>query len=233
LLIVRPDFARRIDLAGAGPCSRPVDIDSASTGFAKLVALRVYSFARGATINGEAEDDEVFIVAMRGEADITISQDGHAADTFPLRRNGGLRAAYMPPNSAYRLTAVTDCDIAYARAQPLGTTFAGACGFGSNNGRVDIVGHATAMDLALFAVRAGGDIALAERGNGAERIAHVRADETITAVLGADILEDWSSAAIGESDAPALTVETGSGEILLITAATDRGPASRDAIEIA
>ncbi|WP_428332333.1 5-deoxy-glucuronate isomerase [Novosphingobium sp.] len=232
-LIVRPDFTRAIDLPGAGPCPRPVDIDRAVTGFEQLVALRVYSFAQGVTIDGEAEDDEVFIVAMRGETSIAISRDGIAVAAVHLRQGKGSRAVYMPPHAAYRLTAVTDCDIAYARAQPTGTTFAAACDFAPQEGALDIAGHATGMDLALFAIHAGNDSGLDRHGAGAERIMHLRADGAITVTLGGETLQDWGSAAIGKDDRPTMTVQAGSGEILLVTAALGRGSASRGPIETA
>lgn len=223
MLITHPDFTRRIDLQGAGPCPRPINVDGASTSFTRLVALRVYTFAQGLTIDGEAEEDEVFIVVMHGLADITISQDGYAADTVALRRDGGSRAVYMPPHAAYRLIAVTDCDIAYARAQPIGFAFAATREFALHDRRLDVVGHATGMDLTLIAIGTGDAPALADAGHGAERFLHVRAagaiNPAITVALGAERLTDWDAAALSESDMPALAVDAGAGEVLVITAA--------------
>jgi hypothetical protein len=53
--VIEPDFDRMIELPGVGPTPRPVDIDQSVTGFRDLVSLRIYEFADGTTIDGEAE----------------------------------------------------------------------------------------------------------------------------------------------------------------------------------
>jgi len=216
MLIVAPDFERRIDLPGAGPCPRPVEIDHTGTGFSELVALRVYSFAKGVAIDGKAEDDEVFIVAMRGTVHIAITQAGQAARDFALSDGPGLRVVYMPPHAAYRLSAQSDCDIAYARARPNGSDAPKVDGFAATGGRLDIAGHAQGMDLMLVAAQAGDNIELGAD----ERFVHVRAHGSISAKLKGASLGDWSTVALAAGEAAALTVEAGSGEILLIAAAT-------------
>ena len=221
MLIFAPNFARRIDLPGAGPCPRPVDIDRFSTGFADLVSLRVYSFAQGVVIDGEAEDDEVFIVLMHGKADIAISRGGEAAVSFALRHDGGMRAVFMPPHASYRLSAVTDCDIAYARAQSVGTAQPVVQGFTATGSRLDVIGHATAMDLALAGVRAGEDANLCGDGLLPERLLHLRAGRTLSASVNGETVGDWASVALGQNDPLALAINQGAGEVLLITATKD------------
>jgi hypothetical protein len=224
MLIVRPDFDRRIDLPGAGPCPRPVEIERSGSGLSDLVSLRVYTFAQGAIIGGEAEDDEVFIVVMRGEAGIAITQAARAAEAFTLTCDGALRAVYMPPHAAYRLTAARDCDIAYARARPDGPGFPPVRGFTATGTRLDITGHAQGMDCALIAARAGERIELGANGRLPERFAHVRGDQAISVAFDGASLGDWSTVALAVGEPGDMTVEAGTGEILLIAAATNRGP---------
>ena len=100
MVIVEPDFERRIDLPGAGPCPRPVDIDRNKADLSRLVSLRVYSFAAGVEIDGEAEEDEVYIVLMRGLARFAVFVAGAQVGDFALDTTGGARALYMPPHSA-------------------------------------------------------------------------------------------------------------------------------------
>jgi hypothetical protein len=226
MLIVAPDFERHIDLPGAGPCPRPVEIERSGTGFSDLVSLRVYRFARGVTIDGEAEDDEVFIVVMRGQAGIVITQADQAAEAFSLACDGGLRAVYMPPHAAYRLTAAGDCDIAYARARPTGVGLPPVRGFAVTGTRLEITGHAQAMDLALVAARAGEVIALGANGRWPERFVHVRGDQAISVAFDGAHLGDWSTVALAVGEPGDMTVEAGTGEILLIAAATNRDPAT-------
>ena len=217
LVVVRPDHDRRIDLPGAGPCPRPVDIDRSLTGFSDLVSLRVYSFAQGFSIAGEAEGDEVFIVLMRGKADIVIGSDGDRTDTFSLRRDDGQRVVYMPPHATYRLTAMTGgCDIAYARAVPGAPIFPAVRGFAPTAARLDIVGHAQGMDLALSLVRVGEHIGFDERR--AERFVHVRSDTDGVATIAGERLSDWDSVILGDGRNAMLEVSTGTAEILVIRA---------------
>ncbi len=215
--IVKPNFERRIDLPGAGPCARPVDIDRALTGFTKLVSLRVYTFVEGVVIDGEAEADEVFIVLMRGSADVTVSSGGRQAGSFSLRQGGGTRAVYMPPQASYRLTAGAECDIAYARGAPGDTKLSDTCGFVSAAGRLDIVGHALSMDLVIAAVKAGENGSLNEDGGSPERLMHVRSNGMTAAIAGQSI-GDWDSILIADGQSARLEVETGMAEILIVSA---------------
>lgn len=212
MLIVRPDFDRRIDLPGAGPCPRPVDIDGTKADLKQLVSLRVYSFAAGTAIDGEAEGDEVFIVLMRGAADFAVTAAGER-QTFALREDGE-RVFYMPPGSAYRLDAIGDCDIAYARCMPRGTT-PGPRGFAPAGGRLDIADHATGMALGLAIATARG--ALAGSAGSAERFVHVRSRGGAVRLSG-ERLGDWESAIVAAGEAATVEVEGEEVDILTIGA---------------
>lgn len=217
MFIVKPDFERRIDLPGAGPCARPVDIDRALTGFTQLVSLRVYTFVEEAVIDGEAEADEVIIVLMRGRADVTVSSGGRQAGSFSLCQAGGTRAVYMPPQASYRLTAAAECDIAYARAAPGDMKLPDTCGFVSAADRLDIADHALSMDVVIAAVRAGENCPLSEDGGSPERLMHVRSNGMTAAIAGQSI-SDWDSIVIADGERALLEVETGTAEILIVSA---------------
>ncbi len=123
--LIKADFERQIAIPGvARPVQRPVDIDKAKTGFVNLRSLRVYQFTAGTTVDGHAEEDEVFVVLMAGAADFTASDDelGHGSQTFelagPTESETGQFVAYLPPHAAYRLIARADAVVAYARATP-------------------------------------------------------------------------------------------------------------------
>jgi hypothetical protein len=227
MVIVHPDFARRIDLPGAGLCARPIDIDRSRTGFVDLVSLRVYSFVAGMVIDGLAEDDEVFIVAMDGKAAITVTPDGDQAEAFSLQRDDGSRAIYMPPRAAYRLTAITDCDIAYARVQPLTAQVPRARAFSAGAGGLEITDYATAMDLALCMVRAGEHLERSRDDALPERFVHVRSRNGLVATLNGDTVEDWSSATLDQGGDMMLAVAAGAAEVLIIAASTGRKQGSR------
>lgn len=218
MLIIHPDPARRIDLPGAGPCPRPVDIDRTRTGFGNLVSLRVYTFALGVTIDGEAEEDEVFVVLMRGEAEIAVSGEGRETGAFALRREGGMRAVYLPPHASYRLSAHSDCDIAYARVAARETRFPATRGFAPAGDRLDIARHAVGMDLALDKVCAGQAVDPAEHGHLLERFLHIRADGAASITIAGQPLHDWDSVALGTGEHAALAVGAGTVEVLTIMA---------------
>lgn len=218
MLIVRPDFDHQIDLPGAGPCPRPVDIDRSHTGFSELVSLRVYSFAEGVVINGEAENDEVFIVLLRGQADVTVSVDRRHSGSFQLQRNRGTRAIYLPPLASYQLSAVSDCDIAYARAKPNGEKIPPVLGFTPGTDRLDIIGHALGMKLVLATVAAGHHANFSSAAPLSERFIHVRSDDAVTATIAGETMGNWDSVALAANESELLTVHTGSADILTISA---------------
>lgn len=220
--LVAPDFDRRIDLPGAGPCPRPVDIDRAKTGFDTLVSLRVYSFEKGAAIDGEAEDDEVFIVVMRGQADIAVESQGERVGPFALRPTGA-RAVYLPPHGAYHLIAVADCDIAYARSKPDASQSSKARDFTTADDRLDVAGYASGMDLRLAKLMIGETEPLvASDGRSPERFVHVGSDSTGVAAIGDATLANWDSAVIDDGEHATLTVRGGAVDVLVITASTHR-----------
>lgn len=231
MLIVHADFERRIDLPGAGPCRRPVDLDRSRTGFPKLVSLRVYSFRQGVVIDGEAEADEVFIVLMRGEAGIKVAMEGNEAGVFSIAGNGGPRAVYMPPEASYRLTAVTDCDIAYARVEPLGTTLPETRSFAPTGDQLEVVGHATGMDLAFATVRAGAVVGHDKDGRSPERFVHFRAVDEMSAIVAGELVGDWDTIAFDDGESIIMKVEAGAADVLTVSASASRHVASNGATE--
>ena len=218
MLFVHPDFDHQINLPGAGLCSRPVDIDRTHTGFSELVSLRIYSFAEGVVIDGQAEEDEVFIVLLRGRADVTVLVDGPPSDSFQLQRGGGSRAIYMPPHSSYQLSAISECDIAYARAMPTGEKMPPVLGFTPSADRLDIIGHALGMELMLATVAAGRHSASFNATPSPERFIHVRSDGAVTATIGGEAMGNWDSVALSAGESALLTVHTGTVDVLTICA---------------
>lgn len=218
MLIVRPDFDHQIDLPGAGLCPRPVDIDRSHTGFSELVSLRVYSFAESVMIAGEAEEDEVFIVLLRGRADVTASGGECQSVSFQLQRDRGVRAIYLPPRASYRLSAISDCDIAYARAKPNGEKIPPVLGFIPGADRLDIIGHALGMELVLATVAAGHHAISSHAASLPERFVHVRSDGEVTATIAGETMGDWDSVALGSGEDVFLAVHAGTADFLTISA---------------
>lgn len=207
--LIAPDFARRIDLPGVGPCPRPVDIDQSLTGFNELVSMRIYSFAGAAPINGEAEDDEVLIVLLDGTATIEVS--GPHTAVYKLDRQD-LRAIYLPAGHHYRLTPTDRADIAYMRAKPRATKppqgfRAGAAG------ELAIEDYADRLQLRLLRLPpAGAFPAETTAGPDVERLVHALgtnpADEQAT-------LAPWHNAALAKGEQMTLS---GPGELLIVAA---------------
>ena len=183
--------------------------------------MRVYSFIHGIVIDGDAEYDEVFIIAMRGRAEIVVTKGDQTAVTFSMGSDGGPRAVYMPPSASYRLTAMSDCDIAYARVKPVEVQLPEPGGFASTGNRLDITGYATAMDLALTKVAAGHAVGLGDHEPSTERFVHLRAVDAMTASIAGEPLSDWDTVALN-NDASTIRVETGAAEILSISASNSR-----------
>ncbi len=216
--IFRPDHDRQIDLPGAGLCPRPVDLDQAVTGFSALRSLRVYSFAADVVINGEAEDDEVFIVLMRGEAQIDVSNDGRLIDTFSLNGADGVRVVYMPPLASYRLVTSSGCDIAYARVQHNTNAVPEVRGFARTSNRLEIAGHALGMNLLFVHAETGDVVDLAMQGQSHERFVHIRSDDHATFAINDELKEDWDSAALSDGENASLNISSGSVDLLWIGA---------------
>ena len=124
--VIHADHERRYDIPSVpGPARRPVDIDTSITGFKRLRSLRLYRFSPGAPIDGHAEEDEVFVIVTAGTAEMKIGWDDAAPDsigTFTLstftEAGSDPSVAYLPPQSVYKLTPLTEVDVAYARATP-------------------------------------------------------------------------------------------------------------------
>lgn len=191
--IIDADPHRMIDLPGVGPCPRPVDIDQKLTGFARLKSLRIYRFAPNVTIEGESEEDEVYVVPLDGSVAMQIGGD-HPADARLSSK--GDRALYMTPHHAYRLTPSVVTQVAYARAAAEGRVpthvVAGPSGVGAEHLRMALVDFAAGEALAT--------------DPGRERLVHV--------VKGALTVG-------GRKVAAPQTVALGDGEAVEISAAAD------------
>jgi hypothetical protein len=211
VLIVAPDFDRRIDLPGAGPCPRPVEIDRRTTALDRLVSLRIYSFAGGTEIDGEAESDAVFIVLMRGAAQFAIAQDGAPAGRFALDAAGGDRAVLMPPHASYHLTATADCDVAYARCVPAGEPepVRAVAPLGDR-----LSARAGGMAVSLATLDPGASLAVEAAP---EQFVHVRSAGGVLR-LGGEVLEDWASAVLTGGERTIAGVEGNPVDILIINA---------------
>jgi 5-deoxy-glucuronate isomerase len=117
------DYNRFIMLEGVGEVSRPVDIDQSVTGFSQLVSLRIYKFLEGQVINGEAEEDEVCIVFLRGDVTMEVTGKENYSWTFQGRKNvfdGLPYVVYLPPHYHYKLSPHSDAEVAYARTKAEG-----------------------------------------------------------------------------------------------------------------
>jgi 5-deoxy-D-glucuronate isomerase len=159
--IIDADESRLIVLPGVGKCPRPVDIDQSVTGFTTLKSLRIYRFQPGATIEGESEEDEVFVLPVSGGFHIEVT--GKTAVAADLTAEGPVRALYMTPHHAYRLTPGEETLVAYARAEA--------------GGRVPVQAlTAESSDLGerlRFALVDLADGAALDRGGSGERLFHV------------------------------------------------------------
>ena len=125
--LIRADYERLLEIPGVPALvRRPVDVDARGTGFVDLRSLRIYRFDAHAVVNGHAEEDEVFLVVMTGSVKLKITW-GEAEEasmertlSAPDEEQGNAFVAYLPPHSEYRLTPLTDADVAYARSTPVG-----------------------------------------------------------------------------------------------------------------
>jgi len=233
--LIKADHDRTISLDGVQrPVSRPVDIDQSITGFRDLRSLRIYRFDQGSVINGDAEQDEVFVVVLAGSIEFTVS--GTQPDHFELSATGGVPArpcvAYLPPRHTYRLSSHTGSEVAYARATPdlareprafLPRHVAASPG-------VTVVieerAHAERLRLQLLHVDAYAgqcEVALFDDGLSTEQlILHVRThpEKGVATVFesgGASIpLRSWDSCALTRAERPHLHLATGATAVVLI-----------------
>ncbi|HZY69082.1 MAG TPA: 5-deoxy-glucuronate isomerase [Devosia sp.] len=175
------------------------------TGFSELVSLRIYSFSGTATIEGEAEGDEVLIVLIAGGATIQVTGE-HSAD-FRLSTHG-TRAIYLPPGHHYRLTPENRADVAYARARPRAARPPEAF----DGPELSIEDYASRLQLRLSPLGAPSRVATSA-GAAAERLAFV----TAPARLGdGSALERWGT--LGLTAGESLTLGGDSGELLIVAA---------------
>ena len=207
-----------VELPGVGACPRPVDIDQSVTGFSDLVSLRVYTFACGMVIDGEAEEDELFIVLMRGTIDVEVA--GASTNSFTLQTNVGARAVYLPPHDRYRLRARSDADVAYTRAKPRVDIARIARAFECVDGSLTILGYADSMSVALSAATHSGDRALSElAAPGGERLIHARLNDSGAIWVAGQPLHDWQTLALNRDDGGNVEQATGSATILVVASA--------------
>lgn len=201
--VIPPDFDRMIDLPGVGPCPRPVDIDQSVTGFADLVSLRIYDFAGGMVIDGDAEGDEVLIVLLAGAA--TLDVTGAAEASFRLDADGDW-AVHLPPDHHYRLSPLADATVAYARARPLAAmppkSFAPVDGI--------LVADATALRLRLSPLDAEQDASVGLDAQ-TERLVHL----TGPARVDGDALPPAHTLALSPGETARIE---GMGEVLAVSA---------------
>lgn len=217
MLVIKPDFTRLIELPGVGPCPRPVDIDRSVTGFNDLISLRVYTFAQDLVIGGEAEEDELFIVLLRGAIDIYVT--GGSTSSFVLQADGETGAAYLPPHDCYRLHTRSDAAVAYARARPRDGKAKIARAFDRVDGRLAVVGYADSLGIALSAGAGDNDVALSQLGNSAnERLIHVRSTDGGAISVAGQQLHDWQTLALGRGDPGEIDSTNGNTTILVIVA---------------
>ena len=203
--IIEPDFDRTIDLPGVGPTPRPVDIDQSTTGFRDLVSLRIYEFADGTTIDGEAEGDEVLVVLLAGAVAIAVT--GTHESEFRLDADGDW-AIYLPPHHHYRLQPLTPATVAYARARL--TVAAAPRAFRPMEGALAIEEPAQRHRLRLLPLEGETD-ASAGLGEEVERLAHL----TGPARVGDRELPPSHTLALSPGEGARVT---GEGEILVVAA---------------
>ncbi len=247
--LIKADFERRLALPGVpGLVQRPVDIDRSQTSFANLRSLRIYRFHAGSTIDGHAEEDEVFVVVLTGSIDFTASGDTSGESrTFTLSAvESGSPAsacvAYLPPQAAYKLFANSDAEVAYARATPASGNRAQAF---SPRGWTDAAGvtvlleektYAQRLALRLLQVNATqGDLDFesvldlgptGNAGSPGEALIHVRTTPaekvvTVTDGEGGPIrMDSWDTLAVAPRDRPTIHVASQSSALVLVVLAT-------------
>lgn len=193
------DFSRMIDLPGVGPCARPVDVDQTITGFSDLVSMRVYVFEPGPAIDGDAEDDEVYIVLLSGAARIEVTGAQNAV--FDLAEDG-IRAVYLPIGHHYHLTPQARSEIAYLRAKPNGAK--APAGFASGERPHILRDPAYADRLTVQLIEVSADAPLALAASGGERLMLGLGPST-----GPDgTLVAWSTLALSPADSASIAVDS-------------------------
>jgi hypothetical protein len=237
--LIKADHHRRLAIPGV-PDSvlRPVDIDKAQTGFAKLRSLRIYRFDAGAVVNGHAEEDEVLILVLAGTVELTLidNNSGDNALSFIVSAAsdspGHPCAAYLPPHAAYRLISRTGADVAYARATPadgppphIFSSHAGPDHEGIGL-LLEEASYPRLLRVRLLQVRPGErEIAMnptEEVEDPCEALIHVRTvpEERVATIAetgaAAIPLTSWDTVATIYGDHPTLRIATGSSALILI-----------------
>lgn len=233
--VIKANHDRRIPIHGVPePVNRPVDIDQSITGFTDLRSLRIYRFDEGSVIDGDAEQDEVFVVVLAGSIAFTVS--GAQPDHFELSAAGAVPVppcvAYLPPHHTYRLRSRGASDVAYARATPNGVrqprAFAPRLTPASSGVTVVIEEHAHAERLRLQLLHVDTRASQAEvalfddRPETVELIVHVRTqpeEGVATAFAAGDAsvpLRSWDSCSLTRAERPHLQLATGATAVVLI-----------------
>jgi hypothetical protein len=218
--IIPPDHARRIDLPGVGPCPRPVDIDQAVTGFADLVSLRVYDFAEGSVIEGEAEEDEVLVVLLAGAVSLAVTgaHAGANGAAFTLQAEGDW-AIYLPPRHHYRLEPMAPATVAYARARPRGaaSNTPGPRAFAPVAGVLAIEERAERLRLRMIPL-AGEVDASAGLDEGLERLAHVTGPGRVVAGGTTTDLGAMDTIVLAPGEGARIEADEAGGDLLVVAA---------------
>ncbi|WP_210530128.1 5-deoxy-glucuronate isomerase [Rubellimicrobium arenae] len=208
--VIEPDFDRTVDLPGVGPTPRPVDIDRAATGFSDLLSLRIYDFADGTTVRGEAEEDEVLVVLLAGAVSIAVT-GGPEEVAFQLDADGDW-AVYLPPRHHYELVPLVPATVAYARARPHGGSAPRA--YRPVEGLLAIEEPVERLRLRLLSL-AGETDASAGLGSEVERLVHVTGPATLTHGAGTQELPPGHTLALPPGENAHVT---GEGEVLVVAA---------------
>ncbi len=239
--LIKADFDRRIDIPGVPDAvQRPVDIDKSQTGFASLRSLRIYHFEAKSVIDGHAEEDEVLIVVLSGNIELTMSEHGseNTAASFEMSAvsagHDHVCVAYLPPNGSYRLIAPSDTLVAYARATPRSGRSPRV--FSSHSRRsqegvevlLEEAGHAERLRLQLMQINVMGQpidfTPVQDSEDNCEALVHVRtlSSENSNAVARTDTvtipLESWDTLAISREEHAAIRITEGSFLVLVVLA---------------
>ena len=113
MTIIEPDFDRLIDIPGAGPTPRPVEIDGRAAGFHDLLSFCIDDLADGAIVEGTAEE-EVLLVLLAGA--IAVDVTGPGAEEFRLDADGDW-GLHLPAGSGWRVRPLTPATLARASAR--------------------------------------------------------------------------------------------------------------------
>lgn len=212
--LIHPDYTRRIAIDGVpAPVRRPVDIDQSATSFAELRTLRIYQFDPASVIDGHAEEDEVFIVALAGTVELTMNAGG--VDIGPALLSAppaaaGPCAAYLPPGGAYRLVAKTEAHIAYARATPTASRPPKIfdCSEGSGESLLEEMSYAEKLQLRLLQLSPSQQpIVLSSN---AETLVHVMGGAIQEKLDGSPevAIDPWGTVALSRGEQCSLRTET-------------------------